>query len=86
MFIKLRPDGLTYERLADASDDFHTAWHAVHEILAGAAEPLTRHAIRGTWPYDTALWRWFDRAADLDLACRVGKGTKTEPYRYVPLR
>jgi hypothetical protein len=33
-------------------------------------------------PHETTLWRWLDRSVELGLAERVGKGTKTEPYRY----
>jgi hypothetical protein len=33
-------------------------------------------------PHDATLWRWLDRAVELGLAVRVGKGTKTEPYQY----
>ena len=33
-------------------------------------------------PNDATLWRWLDRGVELGLAIRIGKGTKTEPYRY----
>jgi len=62
-------------------------WDTICLVL-GAAEPLTRQEIRAAWPagvtppHDTTLWRWLDRAVELGLACRTGKGTKTEPYRY----
>jgi len=60
----------------------------VQVILAHAAEPHTRRAIRAVWPpgltkpHDTTLWRWLDRAVELGLAVRVGAGTKTQPHRY----
>jgi hypothetical protein len=88
MLIELSPDGLTYERLADTSDDFHTSWDAVALVLASAAAPLTRQEIRDAWPpgmtkpHDATLWRWLDRAVELGLAERSGRGTKSEPYRY----
>jgi hypothetical protein len=88
LLIELSPDGLTYERLADSSDDFHTSWNTVALVLAGAAVPLTRPEIRAAWPpgvakpHDTTLWRWLDRAVELGLAERSGRGTKSEPYRY----
>jgi hypothetical protein len=88
MLIELSADGLTYERLADTSDDFHTNWDTVALVLAGAAAPLTRQEIRAAWPagvpkpHDTTLWRWLDRAVNLGLAQRVGEGTKTHPYRF----
>jgi hypothetical protein len=50
--------------------------------------PLTRQEIRNTWPagvprpHDATLWRWLDRAVELGLAQRSGRGTKNEPYRY----
>jgi hypothetical protein len=88
MLIELSPDSLTYERLADTSDDFHTNWDTVALALAGAAAPLTRQEIRGVWPpgvakpHDATLWRWLDRAVELGLAERSGRGTRNEPYRY----
>jgi AAA domain len=88
MLIELSADGLSYERLADTSDDFHTNWDTIAQVLAGAAAPLTRHEIRDAWPpgntrpHTTTLWRWLDRAVDLALAQRDGRGTNREPYRY----
>ena len=88
MLIELSPDGLTYQRLADASDDFHTSWDTISLVLAAAATPLTRQEIRADWPpgvskpHDTTLWRWLDRAVELGLAERSGRGTKDEPFRY----
>jgi AAA domain len=90
MLIELSSDGLTYQRLVDAGDDFHANWDTVHLILAAATNGgLTRSAIREAWPpgaakpHDATLWRWLDRAVELGIAARIGKGTKTEPYRYV---
>ncbi len=88
MLIELSADGQRYERLADTSDDFHTSWDTVALLLAGAATPLTRQEIRDAWPegvprpHDATLWRWLDRAVELGLALRSGRGTKNEPYRY----
>jgi hypothetical protein len=88
MLIELSADGRTYERLADAGDDFHSHWDTVGRVLGAAAEPLTRQQIRAAWPgevappHEATLWRWLDRAVELGLAYRVGKGTKKEPYRY----
>jgi hypothetical protein len=88
MLIELSPDGLSYERLADSSDDFHTNWDTISLVLAGAAAPVTRQEIRDAWPpgltrpHDATLWRWLDRAVELGLAQRSGRGTKNEPYRY----
>jgi hypothetical protein len=88
MLIELSSDGLRYERLADASDDFHASWDTVALVLASAAMPLTRLEIRAAWPegvprpHDATLWRWLDPAVELGLAERMGRGTKTEPYRY----
>jgi hypothetical protein len=50
--------------------------------------PLTRQEIRDAWPegvprpHDATLWRWLDRAVELGLAERSGRGMKSEPYRY----
>jgi hypothetical protein len=88
MLIELSTDGLTYKRLADAGDDFHTNWDTVSAILGAAAEPLTRQQIRAAWPaefappHEATLWRWLDRAVELGLAGRIGQGTKKELYRY----
>jgi hypothetical protein len=88
MLIELSPDGLAYTPLADTSDDFHTNWETVCWALVPAAQPLTQQEIRAAWPdgltrpHDATLWRWLDRAVELGLALRIGKGTKTEPYRY----
>jgi hypothetical protein len=88
MLIELSTDGLRYERLADSSDEFHTNWDTVALVLAGAAAPVTRQEIHDAWPaevqkpHDATLWRWLDRAVELGLAQRSGRGTKTEPYRY----
>jgi AAA domain len=87
MLIELSADGLHYERLADAGDDFHDHWNAVQFVLADA-EPRTLQQIRAEWPPDqrrphhTTLWRWLDRAVELGLACRTGTGTKSDPYCY----
>jgi hypothetical protein len=86
--IELSPDRTRYERLADGTDDFHTHWDVVSGLLGSATGPLTRQQIQAAWPEEVArpheatLWRWLDRAVELGLAVRVGKGTKTEPYRY----
>jgi hypothetical protein len=88
MLIELSPDGQTYTRLAEASEEFHTGWDAVAQLLTAAATPLTRHEIRANWlpgtpkPHDATLWRWLDRAVDLGLAERTGRGTKYDPFRY----
>jgi hypothetical protein len=88
LLIELSPDGTRYERLADGTDDFHTNWDVVSGLLGSAAGPLTRQQIQASWPAGTArpheatLWRWLERAVELGLAVRIGKGTKTEPYRY----
>jgi hypothetical protein len=88
MLIELSADGMHYERLADTSDDFHTSWDTIALVLAGATMPLTRQEIREAWPagmtrpHDTTLWRWLDRAVELGLAQRSGRGTKREPYRF----
>jgi AAA domain-containing protein len=90
MLIELSPGGAGYQRLADAGDDFHTNWDTVELVLSATATPMTRSEIRRAWlpgltpPHDATLWRWLDRAVELGLACRTGKGTKTEPYRYGP--
>jgi hypothetical protein len=88
MLIELSADGTRYERLADASEDFHAAWDTVCRVLSTSALPLTRQQLRAGWPDDlpkpneTTLWRWLDRAVELGLVERRGKGTKKEPYRY----
>jgi hypothetical protein len=88
LLIELSPDGLTYTRLADASEEFHTGWDAIAQLLALAATPLTRQEIRANWlpgtpkPHDTTLWRWLDRAVELGLAERTGRGTKDDAFRY----
>ncbi len=50
MLIELSPDGLTYERLADASDDFHSAWDTIGSVLLAAGVPMTQQEIRSAWP------------------------------------
>jgi hypothetical protein len=51
------------------------------------AGPWLRQEIRDAWPpgvtrpHDTTLWRWLERAVELGLAERTGRGTKGEPYR-----
>jgi hypothetical protein len=88
MLIELSPDGLTYQRLADTSDDFHTSWETIAEVVINAGSPLTRQQIRALWPpgmtkpHDATLWRWLERAVELGLAERIGRGTKAEPYRF----
>lgn len=88
MLIELGADGMSYQRLADTSDDFHTHWDTLALVLAASALPLTRQQIRAAWPADlrkpheASVWRWLDRAVDLGLACRFGEGTKTNPYRF----
>ena len=88
MLIEMTEDRTRYERLPDGTEDFHDHWAGVRRILASAAGPLTQQEIADEWPEDAAephratLWRWLDRAVELGLAERVGKGTKAEPYRY----
>jgi hypothetical protein len=88
LLIELSPDGRRYDRLADGPDEFHAHWDVVSALLASAAGPLTRQQIEATWPAELArphqatLWRWLDRAVELGLAVRVGKGTRTEPFRF----
>ena len=88
MLIELSPDGKTYERLPDTTDDFHENWETVLQVVAAAPGPLTQTEIRNAWPpdftrpHETTLWRWLDKAVHLGLAVRVGKGTKREAYRY----
>ncbi|HKA05662.1 MAG TPA: AAA family ATPase [Gemmataceae bacterium] len=87
MLIELSPDGRTYERLADAGDDFHEHWDLIRIVLRESREPLTRQEIRAAWPVQrkpdsTSLWRWLERAVEHGLCIRTGKGTKTEPYRF----
>jgi hypothetical protein len=88
LLIELSPDGTRYERLADGPDDFHAHREVVRVLLGSAAGPLTRQQIWAAWPenvarpHEATLWRWLDRAVELGLAVRVGKGTKTEPFRY----
>jgi AAA domain len=88
MLIEISEDRTRYERLADGSEDFHTHWDAVRRVLGSAAGPLTRQQLVALWPTDSVrpheatLWRWLDRAVELGLVERVGKGTKGEPYRY----
>ncbi len=86
MLIELSADHSAYTRLPDDSDDFHTHWDTLRLLLA-ASSPMTRRDLRQAWPglpkpSDVSLWRWLDRAVDLGLAYREGKGTKTEPFRY----
>ncbi|HEX3151883.1 MAG TPA: hypothetical protein VHR66_27675 [Gemmataceae bacterium] len=88
LLIELSPDGSHYDRLADGTDDFHTHWDVMQSLLGSAASPLTRQQIQSAWPenvarpHEATLWRRLDRAVELGLAVRVGKGTKTEPFRY----
>jgi hypothetical protein len=88
LLIELSPDGRRYDRLTDGPDEFHAHWDTVSALLGSAAGPLTRQQIEAAWPAEMArphqatLWRWLDRAVELGLAVRVGKGTKTEPFRY----
>jgi hypothetical protein len=86
--IELSEDGLRYERLADGSADGPDPQAVVRSVLESAAGPLTQQEIQAAWPataarpHEGTLWRWLDRAVELGLVQRVGKGTKTEPYRY----
>jgi hypothetical protein len=88
MLIELSADGARYERLADAGDDFHANWDTIALVLAESPAPLTRQEIHAAWPpgvarpHPTTLWHWLDRAVDLGLAARTGRGTKNEPYRF----
>jgi hypothetical protein len=88
LLIELSPDGSRYERLADGTDDFHASWDVLTVLLGSQAEPLTQKQIETAWPaelvrpHEATLWRWLDRAVELGLAVRVGKGTKVDPYRY----
>jgi hypothetical protein len=88
ILIELSPDGLSYERLADTSDDFHANWDTVVQVLGACGAPLTRQAIRAAWPpgetrpHDATLWRWLDRGVELGLAARTGAGRRYDPFRY----
>jgi hypothetical protein len=87
MLIEMSADGLTYERLVDAGDDFYEHWELIVTVLRDIGEPLTRQEIRAAWPVNikpdaTSLWRWLMRAVDLGFVNRTGKGTKNESYRF----
>jgi hypothetical protein len=88
MLIELSPDGRDYSRLPDTTDDFHENWETVLQVLANSPTPMTRQEIRAGWPpeqarpHDSTLWRWLDKAMQLGLAVRAGKGSKGEPHRY----
>lgn len=88
LLIELNADGSRYDVLGDAGDDFHANWETIALVLRAAAAPLTRSELRRAWlpglrpPHQATLWRWLDRGVELGLACRTGKGTKVEPYRY----
>jgi AAA domain len=86
--IELSPDGTRYDRLPDGPDEFHAHWDMLRTLFGSAAGPLTRQQIWAAWPegvarpHEATLWRWLDRAVELGLAVRIGKGTKTESFRY----
>jgi hypothetical protein len=89
MLIELSPDGSSYQRLADTSDDFYSHWDLIAQVLSRASAPLTGQEILSAWPLEgvprphrATLWRWLDRALELGLAQRSGAGTKSQPHRY----
>lgn len=88
LLIELAPDSSGYTLLPDTDDDFHSHWDALHPLLAAAEAPLTRNQILQSWPPDllppseVSLWKWLNRALHLGLALRLGKGTRTDPFRF----
>jgi len=69
-------------------EDFMANWHVVAELLAQSETPPTRGELRARWPaslaapHETTLWRWLNRALDLELVERTGEGGRYSPYRY----
>ncbi len=66
-----------------------THWATLHAILAGAATPLTRAAIRQRWPHDpvpddATVYRWLEEAIARGLAHKYGRGRRNDPFPYVP--
>jgi hypothetical protein len=86
--IELTADGTDYvSRGTFHEEEFAARWEVLRPLLAAATWKYSRLEIRRRWPGDprpdkTSLARWLDRAVDLGLLCKDGRGHKRHPYRY----
>ncbi len=93
------PARLTYEwnpetgAFAIVSDPrdrgFEEGWQTVRAILESRAAPTSQKEIAALWPEDSptpatsTLYEWLNRASASRLVSRAGRGTRTEPWRYL---
>jgi hypothetical protein len=85
--IELTADGTDYvSRGTLFEEEFAAHWQMLQRLLAGAGKQ-DRQEILERWPGEDppeprSLSRWLERAVDLGLLRRDGRGQKGSPYRY----
>jgi hypothetical protein len=86
--IELSADGTDYlSRGTFHEEEFATRWAVLHPILADAALKYTRLEIHQRWPGQqppdkVSLARWLERAVELGLLRKDGRGQKGHAFRY----
>ena len=85
--IELTPGGTDYvSRGTLVEGEFAARWDVLQVILATAEQKFTRLDVAQRWPgkppEESSLSRWLDRAVDLGLLRKDGRGQKGHPYRY----
>jgi hypothetical protein len=86
--IELSADGTDYLcRGTFQEEEFAARWAVLRPILAAAGGKCTREEIRRCWPGAeppdrVSLSRWLERAVDLGLLRKDGRGFKNDPFRY----
>jgi len=68
---------------------FRENWQIVAQILSRRAEAMTHRQLLDEWPPEnpppsaSQLYHWLSRAVDEQLATRSGRGTRSDPYRFL---
>jgi hypothetical protein len=86
--IELTADGTDYvSRGTFAEEEFAARWEVLRTLLAGAIHKYRRQDVYRRWPGEErpdkkSLGRWLERAVELGLLRRDGRGQRGHPYRY----
>jgi RecA-family ATPase len=86
--IEWTADGTDYvARGTFQEEEFAAHWEVLRPLLAAAKWKSSRLDIRQRWPGDerpdkVSLARWLERAVELGLLRKDGRGNKSLPYRY----
>lgn len=87
MTADLNAEGTDYVASPDKPAASAPLLPTLQSLLAASAEPLTHREIMERWPGERpspySLWRCLARGVERGLFRGAGKGTKTEPFRFM---